>query len=110
MQNGRDVRVAVLGAGRWGRNLVANLDALGALAAVSDPDPAIRAELVATYGQRIAISAEHERVLTDPALDAVVIATPATTHTSLAIEAVRAGKHVFVEKPFTLTVDDASWS
>jgi len=107
MQNGRDVRVAVLGAGRWGRNLVANLDALGALAAVSDPDPAIRAELVATYGQRIAISAEHERVLTDPALDAVVIATPATTHTSLAIEAVRAGKHVFVEKPFTLTVDDA---
>lgn len=102
-----DVRVGVLGAGRWGRNLVSNLDTLGALTAVSDPSPAIRSELTAAYGHRVRITEDHEAILGDAAIDAVVIATPATTHASLAIEAVRAGKHVFVEKPFTLTVDDA---
>lgn len=102
-----DVRVGVLGAGRWGRNLVSNLDTLGALAAVSDPSPAIRAELTAAYGHRVRITADHRSILNDPAIDAVVIATPATTHASLAIEALHADKHVFVEKPFTLTVDDA---
>ena len=102
-----EVRVGVLGAGRWGRNLVSNLDTLGALAAVSDPSPAIRSELTAAYGHRVRITEDHQAILGDEAIDAVVIATPATTHASLAMEALRAGKHVFVEKPFTLTVDDA---
>ncbi len=102
-----DVRVGVLGAGRWGRNLVSNLDTLGALAAVSDPSPSIRSELTAAYGHRVRITEDHQAILGDAAVDAVVIATPATTHASLAIEALHAGKHVFVEKPFTLTVDDA---
>ena len=102
-----EVRVGVLGAGRWGRDLVSNLDTLGALAAVSDPSPAIRSELTAAYGHRVRVTEDHQAILGDAAIDAVVIATPATTHASLAIEALRAGKHVFVEKPFTLTVDDA---
>jgi predicted dehydrogenase len=107
MHDSNEVRVAVLGAGRWGRNLVSNLNALGALHSVSDPSPQIRSELASAYGDRLQLAEDHAEVMGDPAIDAVVIATPATTHATLAIEALRAGKHVFVEKPFTLTVEDA---
>ena len=101
-----DVRVGVLGAGRWGRNLVNNFHALGTLAAVGDPSPEIRETLAAAY-PGVALSGSPEALLGDPAIDAVAIATPAATHADLAIQALRAGKHVFVEKPFTLNVTDA---
>jgi predicted dehydrogenase len=100
-----DLRVAVLGAGRWGRNLVRNLHELGVLTAVADESAAVRDEVLATYpGVKVL---EHvDDVLTDD-VDAVVVATPAATHADLAIQAIGAGRHVFVEKPFTLTVADA---
>ena len=101
-----DVRVGVLGAGRWGRNLVSNLHALGALAAVGDPSPQIREQLRATY-PGLAVHEGADEILRDPGIDAVAIATPAVTHADLATEALGAGKHVFVEKPFTLNVADA---
>lgn len=100
-----EVRVAVLGAGRWGRNLVRNLHDLGALAAVVDPDPRIREEVRHAYPGTVVVP-DPERAL-HSTVDAVVIATPAPTHADLAIEALRAGKDVFVEKPFTLTAEDA---
>jgi predicted dehydrogenase len=101
-----DVRVGVVGAGRWGRNLVRNLHEMGSLAAVADPSPAIRAATSESFPD-VEISDTHRAVLDAPDIDAVVIATPAATHAELALEALAAGKHVFVEKPFTLTVDDA---
>jgi predicted dehydrogenase len=100
-----DVRVAVLGAGRWGRNLVRNLYELGALHAVVDPRPEILSEVQATYGGVATWAEPGEAFESD--VDAVVIATPAVTHAALALAAIRAKKDVFVEKPFSLTVEDA---
>jgi predicted dehydrogenase len=77
-----DVRVAVLGSGRWGRNLVRNLYELGALHAVVDPRPEIRSEVLATY-EDVATWSEPADAF-DSDVDAVVIATPAVTHAALA--------------------------
>ncbi|MDP9225015.1 MAG: Gfo/Idh/MocA family oxidoreductase [Actinomycetota bacterium] len=100
-----DVTVAVLGAGRWGRNLVRNLYELGALDAVVDPRPEVRSEIEATY-PGVAVLAEAKDAFASD-VNAVVIATPAVTHASLALAAVQAGKDVFVEKPFSLSVEEA---
>jgi predicted dehydrogenase len=100
-----EVRIAVIGAGRWGRNLVSNLHGLGVLAAVADPSPAVRDETAAAYPDVKILQDGDEALAAD--VDAVVIATPAPTHADLTVAAVRAGKDVFVEKPFTLTVADA---
>jgi predicted dehydrogenase len=100
-----DVRVAVLGAGRWGRNLVRTMYELGALEAVVDPRPEIRSEIEATY-PKIAVLPEAKDAFAS-GVDAVVIATPAVTHAALALAAIKAGKDVFVEKPFSLNVHEA---
>jgi predicted dehydrogenase len=100
-----DVRVAVLGAGRWGHNLVRNLYELGALHGVVDPRPEVRSDVELTY-PGIEVWAESKDAFASD-VDAVVIATPAVTHAALALAAIQAGKDVFVEKPFALNVEDA---
>ena len=97
-------RVAVIGCGYWGRNLVRNFSDLGALAAVCDTDP----ELAQQFGSRYDVrTPAFEDVIRDPGIDAVAIATPAVTHSAMAGQALSAGKHVFVEKPVALDVDSA---
>ncbi|MEZ4365344.1 MAG: Gfo/Idh/MocA family oxidoreductase [Kofleriaceae bacterium] len=102
------VAVAVIGAGYWGINHVRVLAELPgvALAAVCDLDEAARAR-AAEVAPGVALVAEVERVLADPAVEAVVLATPAVTHADLACAALAAGKHVLVEKPLALSVVDA---
>lgn len=101
-----DLRVAVLGGGRWGSRLVRTFNDLGALTAVADPSTAVRDQIAAEY-PGVTLSADHQQALVDPVVDAVAIATPAHTHAALALDAIAAGKDVFVEKPFALTVADA---
>ncbi|MCY4209557.1 MAG: Gfo/Idh/MocA family oxidoreductase [Gammaproteobacteria bacterium] len=97
-------RVAVIGCGYWGRNLVRNFAGLETLAAVSDTDP----ELAQRFGTQYQVEAlTFEQVLQAPDIDAVAIATPAVTHSDFAEQALVAGKHVFVEKPIALNVDAA---
>jgi UDP-2-acetamido-3-amino-2,3-dideoxy-glucuronate N-acetyltransferase len=98
------VRVAVLGCGYWGRNLVRNFAELGALAAICDPDHAAATALSERYGAPVR---DLDAVLHDPAIAAVAIAAPAVHHAALARTAILAGKHVFVEKPLALTVAEA---
>jgi UDP-2-acetamido-3-amino-2,3-dideoxy-glucuronate N-acetyltransferase len=93
-------RVAVVGAGYWGKNLVRNFHALGSLAAVCDTNQALLDSMAAQYG--VATTADYEVVLADASIDAVVIAAPAVEHYSLAMRALKAGKHAFVEKPLAL--------
>jgi predicted dehydrogenase/carbonic anhydrase/acetyltransferase-like protein (isoleucine patch superfamily) len=97
-------RVAVVGCGFWGKNLVRCFAELNALAAVSDSDAATASRHAATYGVP---ALPWEEVLASPGIDGVVIAAPAVLHAELAIAALGAGKHVFVEKPLALTVADA---
>src|SRR5271166_5573744 len=101
---GCPVRVAVIGCGYWGKNLVRNFAELGALAAICDPDRAAADQLAERYRGRIA---EFDSVLCDPAIAGVAIAAPAVLHAELARRAIEAGKHVFVEKPLALTVPEA---
>jgi predicted dehydrogenase len=91
-------RVAVAGLGHWGKNLVRNFDDLTELRALCDVSPETRGEFARRYPNARVTEAFGE-LLEDPAVDAVVIATPVPTHYSLAKQALEAGKHVFVEKP-----------
>jgi predicted dehydrogenase len=97
------IRVAVVGCGHWGKNHVRNFAELGALAAVVDPN----AELAAKFASEYAVKAlSFEDAIQDTGIDAVIIAAPAELHAKLAFKAFDAGKHVFVEKPIALTVED----
>lgn len=103
------IRIAVIGAGYWGKNLVRTFASLpGAhLAAVCDTDvDALDRVKGAHPAARIHTS--YERMLEQKDIDAVVLATPAITHADLARKALRAGKDVYVEKPIALSVEDAA--
>ena len=103
------IGVGVLGFGHWGPNLVRNLQAMtGArVVAVADPDHE-RARLATLVLPGVAVSADPDDVLGAKEVDAVIIATPLSGHYPLANAALRAGKHVLVEKPFTATSDQAA--
>ncbi len=104
MSDRQSTKVAVVGAGYWGRNLVRNFAELGALAAICDPDGQAAEALAARHGSTVAA---FDTVLQDKSIAGVAIAAPAVLHASLARRALEAGKHVFVEKPLALKVDEA---
>jgi predicted dehydrogenase len=95
------VRVAVVGCGYWGKNLVRNFHALGVLAAVCDEVESgiVTARAIAPG---VPIFQNFEELLGHDRIDGIVLATPAETHYPLARAALEAGKDVFVEKPLAL--------
>ena len=97
--------IAVVGAGYWGKNLVRVFAELGVLAAVCDFNGELADHLAKEHG---AISKSFDAVLSDPSIGGVAIAAPAALHAELATSALEAGKHVFVEKPLALRVEDAT--
>lgn len=102
---GRPPSVAVIGCGYWGRNLVRTFAQLGALGAVVDPDVSVAEDLASRHD---AVVMDLDAALAAPDIDAVAIAAPAAQHAELALRSVRSGKHVFVEKPLALDLDDAT--
>ena len=105
---GERVKVAVVGLGYWGPNLVRALHEVptAEVAWVCDLDP----KSLEKIGQRfpaVQQTRDLAEVLEDPATDAVAIATPVSTHHELATAALEAGKHVFVEKPLATSSDEA---
>jgi predicted dehydrogenase len=102
------LRVAVIGLGYWGPNLVRNLATLDACSSVvvSDVDHR-RVKATQSMYPFAEARVDYQAVLDDPDIAAVVVATPVPTHASLAAMALRAGKNVLVEKPLATTFDDA---
>jgi len=102
------VRVAVVGLGYWGPNLVRNLYELpdAELVGVCDLDPD-RLERIARRYPDVRRTTSYDELLEDPTVDAVAIVTAVGTHFELASAALEAGKHVFVEKPMAGSVDEA---
>jgi UDP-2-acetamido-3-amino-2,3-dideoxy-glucuronate N-acetyltransferase len=98
--------IAVIGAGYWGKNLIRNFFELGSLKALCDKNTAALNEFTELYPS-CTIHSSLKDVLSDNDINAIVIATPAETHFLLAREALLAGKDVFVEKPLTLTENEA---
>lgn len=98
-------RVALIGCGRWGRNIARVLAELGALEVVIDPAADRIAEYVHGLGARV--SADIDQAFGDN-ISGVAIAAPAVDHYELAKRALLSGKAVFVEKPLSLHLDEAS--
>jgi predicted dehydrogenase len=99
------LRVAVVGAGYWGPNLVRNFQASAAcdLRWVVDLDEQRARRAVGRYST-VGVTTDVEKVLADDEVDAVAIATPAGTHHALATVVLEAGKHVLIEKPLASSV------
>jgi predicted dehydrogenase len=99
--------VAVVGAGYWGPNLVRNFQSspqfrLHWLCDLNED----RARQVLGGYSTVRATSDYAAVLADPAVRAVAVATPAGTHLDVALAALRAGKHVLVEKPLAATYED----
>ncbi len=101
----RDPRVAVVGCGYWGKNLVRNFYELGALACVCDVREEALGEAHARYG--VETTRDFESVLANERIPAVVIATPAAQHYEMARRSLLHKKDVFVEKPLSLRSSEA---
>ena len=102
------LRFGVIGAGAWGLNHVRAIEAEPRceLVVVADPDPRTF-EHVAALTPSARCVADPDELLAMAQVDAVVIASPAPTHASLAVSALAAGKHILVEKPLAMTAQDA---
>lgn len=99
------LNAGVIGYGYWGPNLVRNFmncDHTN-VKKVSDLSQARLAACLSSYPS-IQITTDYREIINDPSIDIVVIATPVAAHYPLALEALKAGKHLWVEKPFTSTV------
>ncbi len=98
------IGIGVIGYGYWGPNLVRNFAQVdGARVAAVCDGRQERLGVVNKLYPAVGTYTDVDAMLADPAVDAVAIATPVTTHFALAEQALLAGKHVFVEKPFTAT-------
>lgn len=98
------MKVAVIGAGRWGKNHVRTLHEMGALAAIIEMDESLRNAMADQYECPIFSSLESSGAMD---FDAYTVAVPAQYHHAVAKQLMQAGKHVLVEKPITLNAADA---
>ena len=101
------IRAAIAGLGRWGQNLVNAVQGGSAMrfTAAHSRNGNTASAFCTQHGMRW--TADFDDILRDAAIDAVVLATPHSLHADQVTRAAAAGKHVFVEKPFALTVADA---
>ena len=105
----KEVPVALIGAGYWGKKLLAKFRANSAavVRSVCDIHSGNRADIENKYPD-LSTTDSDDAILSDPHIAAVVIVTPPATHFSLARKAIEAGKHVWIEKPLALRVDEGA--
>ncbi|MBW4486538.1 MAG: Gfo/Idh/MocA family oxidoreductase [Trichocoleus desertorum ATA4-8-CV12] len=105
------IGIAVIGAGRWGVHLVRNFleHPQARLVAVIDPDPERLASLKQRFDfdEQVILATDWSALPPPPVIEALAIATPATTHYSLITTALKQGYHVLAEKPLTLAVAES---
>ena len=98
--------IALIGTGYWGKNLLRNMHDIGVLRIACDTSMENLDQVTAPYPD-IEKCTSVEDVMERQDIDAVVVATPAVTHYDLVLSALQAGKHVFVEKPLALDIEEA---
>jgi predicted dehydrogenase len=100
--------IGIIGYGYWGPNLVRNFMEVGPSRVVGVCD--LRTERLAPLKARyptIETTGDYRELIRNPAIDAVAVATPVSSHFDIAMAALRAGKHLLVEKPLAATVEQA---
>ena len=109
MTNSSNVNVACVGVGYWGKNLVRNFNQIPEclLTTCCDIDTQ-NLQTVAEHYPSVCVTESYEEVLSDSNVDAVVLASPVVEHYSMTKQALEAGKHVYVEKPLTMDVQQAT--
>jgi predicted dehydrogenase len=98
------INIGIIGYGYWGPNLVRNFAETpgAAVAAVADLDTA-KLELVQRRFPAVKTTTDFRDLIADPSIDAIAVATPVSSHFELGMAALKAGKHLWVEKPMTET-------
>ena len=100
----RELNIALIGCGNWGKNIARNLHQMGYLACIYDSKSNLSEKLSYDY---MLPTFELDKIFENQNINAIVIASPAITHKDLAIEALKNDKDVFIEKPFCLSLPDA---
>ena len=100
----KELNIALIGCGNWGKNIARNLYEMGSLACVYDTNIKLSEKL--SYDYSLPALGLHN-IFKDQSINAIVIASPAVTHKAIAIEALKNDKDVFIEKPFCLSLPDA---
>ena len=100
----KELNIALIGCGNWGKNIARNLYEMGSLACVYDTNIKLSEKL--SYDYSLPTLGLHN-IFKDQSINAIVIASPAVTHKAIAIEALNNDKDVFIEKPFCLSLPDA---
>ena len=101
------IKVVVVGSCYWVKNLVRNFNTLGAQSSICDNYPRVLQSLQKMYDVVPTVNRYDDLLdCSGTSADAIAIATPAESHYELTKKALLAGKHVFVEKPLSLTVDE----
>ncbi len=100
----KELNIALIGCGNWGKNIARNLYQMGSLAFIYDKDIKLSENLSNEYSLP---TLELTKIFKDQNINAVVVSSPAITHKDIAFEALKNDKDVFVEKPFCLSLPDA---
>jgi predicted dehydrogenase len=102
------INAAIVGLGWWGKTLVESGEGSDAIRFVAGTTRTMSAGIRVFADEKgLRLAPDYQALLADPSVDAVVLATPHSVHAQQVIAAAAAGKHVFCEKPFTLTRSDA---
>jgi predicted dehydrogenase len=107
--------LAFLGFGYWGKNILRNLldmdnVEVAAICDTNEDNLKKATEIVtknSTYNPKFVATTDYNKIITNEEIEAVILATPPTTHFELAMKALKAGKHVFIEKPMTTDYQEA---
>lgn len=101
------IGIAVIGCGAWGRNhlRVLSENPRAKLIAAADIDQEVLMKVKEKYG--IQVYRDYNDMLKDKSIDAVTICTPSITHAKISLDVIKSGKSLLVEKPMTITVEEA---